>query len=75
MVVAPAHKVKTLTQYGTVSHWVESNIIFRWTIEPGRKLFVIFSHNVGILTNTDTAGGIRQHGNRLLVKLSWTYQP
>lgn len=62
-----------LLQYNTVSHRVALKSIFRWIIRPGSDLYIVFDHNVPVLTNANPTGNTLG-GERLTVKLAWTFE-
>lgn len=63
-----------LAQYDTNSNLVQFNEIFRWTIEPGSDLYVVFNHDVAQLTNASPGGVPRSTGNQFIIKLEWTFR-
>jgi hypothetical protein len=60
--------VSTFTQYDSDSRALGTNDLLRWTIEPGRDLFLVWNHS-WIRGSRD---GLRPQDEQLVAKLRWT---
>lgn len=69
----PNVMLSNLAQYDTVSHQVALKSIFRWIIRPGSDFYIVFDHNVPVLTNSNPAG-TETSANVLTLKLAWTFE-
>ena len=58
----------TLVQFDNVSDSIGINSRFRWIIEDGRELFLVFNQGF------DTSDGVRAVRMESLVKLKWTFR-
>ncbi|HNP30524.1 MAG TPA: DUF5916 domain-containing protein [Nitrospirales bacterium] len=55
-------------QYDNVSKEFGVNSRMRWTVQPGRDLFLVFNHNA------DTGNGWHSKVSELTTKLGWTFR-
>jgi hypothetical protein len=58
----------TLVQFDTVSDTIGINSRFRWIIEDGREVFLVFNQGL------DTSDGLRAGRSEPLIKLKWTFR-
>ncbi|MGH9367385.1 MAG: DUF5916 domain-containing protein [Thermoanaerobaculia bacterium] len=64
---------QSFVQYDSVSRNVGMNSLFRWTIRPGRDLFLVWNHGWTSPLKGGTAN-LRTIGDEVVLKLRWTFR-
>jgi len=70
---SPAVTLSNSAQYDTISHRVSVKSIFRWHLRPGSDLYLVWNHDVPVITTNNPEGNGVTGGNQLVAKLAWTF--
>ena len=72
----PDHVLSLFSQYDSESRNLGFNARFRWTIEPGNDLFIVWNHDwARPLDGMDPRATLIPLNDQFVVKLRWTFRP
>lgn len=69
----PKVTLSNTAQYNNLSRQVSVSSIFRWHLHPGSNLYLVWHHDVPIITTSDPTGLNVSSGNEMTVKMAWTF--
>jgi len=70
----PSMILSSNIQYDSESRDVGANTRFRWTIQPGNDLFIVWNRGWQRPFNTENLFDLRTVSDQLVVKLRWTFR-